>query len=431
MANLWFDKWGGLVSLSAMKILTIVSVVLSSLYAQAADVRIWTSRQGSTIEAQFSRVEGDSAVLVTPEPKEIKVKVEDLSLGDRQHLVEFANQPEEILTSVELGVIEKDVRIDKKQFKKLEKNLFFEETELAFELLESDHFLVATAGKARPNAVAEIAERLWHGMAFQHMNFRRDWGDKKLVIFLIEDEEIYSTMGEYYIKFLAGLGQERAANNVAQTWERVSGAGFLLPDTVQAEYNVFGLGRVLRIRDDVSKSFRKVFGPFPTHTIASTLLAKQMGGQSDISPEGYFAILTGHAYYKEIQLAKMSETSLLSADDYEGDEIAETRGFEDGTSWAKSLRKLVKKEEVSLSFEKMLSWENNNLSPEKLVVMYSFAYYMNSNAKRVSHLAEMVRRVESNKQVPAAIEIAKIFGFETIAELEADWKEFVLGRDFK
>ena len=79
----------------------------------------------------------------------------------------------------------------------------------------------------------------------------------------------------------------------------------------------------------------------------------------------------------------------------------------------------------------MLSWDNNNLSPEKLVVMYSFAYYMNSNAKRVSHLAEMVRRVESNKQVPAAIEIAKIFGFETIAELEADWKEFVLGRDFK
>ena len=414
-----------------MKIQIIVSVLLSSFFAQAADVRIWTSRQGSTIEAQFSRIDGDSAVLLTPDPKEIKVKVADLSLGDRQHLVEFADQPEEILTSVELGVVEKQVRIDKKQFKKLDKDLFFDETELVFELYESDHFLVATAGKARPQAVAEIAERLWHGMAFQHMNFRRDWGDKRMVIFLVEDEEIYSALGDYYEGFLRGLGQEDGANRISQIWDRVSGVGYNLPEGMQQEYNVFSLARVFRIRDSVSRSFRKVFGPFPTHAIAATLLAKQMGGQSDISPSGYFALLTGHAYYKEIQLGERSETSLLSADDYEGDEIAETRGFADGTSWAKSLRKLVKKETVKLDFERMLGWDQSTLSPENLVVMYSFSYYMNSNAKRVSCLAEMVRRIESNKQVPEAIEIAKIFGFETVDELQADWQAFVLSRDFK
>lgn len=415
-----------------MKFLSISLILIGSLLVQAADLRVWTSRKGSTIEAQLTGVDGDSAVLLTPEPKEIKIKIADLSLADRQHLVEYADQSDEILTSIEMGVPEKDVRLDKKQFQRLEEQLTFDkDTELAFDLMESDHFLIATAGKARPNAVAEIAERLWHGMAFQHMNFRRDWGDKKMVIFLIEDERLYAAMGEWYIPYLKELGQDRAANELEQLWERVSGIGCLLPSDVQERYNVFERARVLRITDSSSNDFKKVFGPFPTHTIASTLLAKQMGGQSDISPNGYFALLTGHAYFKEIQLAGRSGTAMISADDYDGDEIAEARGFQDGTSWAKTLRKLVKKDEVKLDFNQMLSWESGALTPENLVVMYSFAYYMNSNAERVSHLAEMVRRIESNKQVPASVEIAKIFGFETVEELQEDWKAFVVSRDFK
>ena len=168
-----------------MKFLGIVYIVMGSILAQAADLRVWTSRQGSTIEAQLTGMDGDSAVLLTDEPKEIKIKIADLSLADRQHLVEYADQPATILTSVEMGVPEKDARIDKKRFKRLDQQLTFDEdTELSFDLMETDHFLVATAGRARPNAVAEIAERLWVGMAFQHMNFRRDWGDKKMVCLL-------------------------------------------------------------------------------------------------------------------------------------------------------------------------------------------------------------------------------------------------------
>ncbi len=415
-----------------MKMHSLVFLLVSSLAINAADLRIWTSRQGTTIEAQLSRVEGDSAILVTPAPKEIKLKIADLSLADRQHLVEYADQPKEILTSIEQGVPEKDVRIDKKQFVRLEQQLTFDEdSELVFDLMETDHFLVATAGKARPNGVAETAERLWHGMAFQHMNFRKDWGDKKMVVFLIEDEALYSAMGKWYVSYLEELQQKDNANRMAQLWDRVGGANVLLPPDVQDHYKVFDQARVLRIQGSNSKAFRSVFGPFPTHTIATTLLAKQMGGQSNISPKGYFSLLTGHGYYKEIQLAGRSGTSMISADDYDGDEIATSRGFADGTSWAKSLRKLVKKEEVQLNFENMLSWESGALTPEQLVVMYSFAYYMNSDSARISSLAEMVRRIESNKQVPAAIEIAKLFGFETVEDLQVSWKEFVLSREFK
>lgn len=398
---------------------------------QAAELRTWTSRQGSTIEAQVARVEKDSVILLTNEPKELPIKIADLSLADRQHLVEYSGQPKEIL-KLEIGTPEKDVRIDKKQFKRLDKELVFDaDSELVFELFESDHFLVATAGKARPNAVAETAERLWYGMAFQHMNFRKDWGDKKLVIFLIEDEDIYNAMGQWYRKFLRANNNVDYANELELIWDRLGGAGINLPADVRENYNVFDQARLLRIRANDSRAYRKVFGPFPTHTISSTLLSKQMGGISTISPNGYFAILTGHSYFKEIQLAGESQTSLLSVDDYQDDEIAQTRGFEDGTSWAKTLRKLVKRGDLKLDFNQMLSWESATLSPENLVVIYSFSYYMNSSPSRIASLAEMVRRIETNNQIPAAVEIAALFGFKSVEEMESDWTEFVSSGDFK
>lgn len=414
-----------------MKVILFSALVLGFCSLSAAELRTWTSRQGSTIIAQVARVEKDSVILLTEEPKEFPIKIGDLSLADRQYLVEYSDQPKDIL-SLEIGVPEKDVRLDNEQFKSLDQRLAFEaDSELVFDLYESDHFIVATAGKARPNAVAETAERLWHGMAFQHMNFRKDWGDKKLAIFLIEDENIYKAMGTWYMDFLRKNGNEARALELGITWDRVSGGGINLPEDVRENYNVFGQGQVLRIRPDNSRAFREVFGPFLTHTISGTLLAKQIGGLSEISPNGYFALLTGHSYFKEIQLAGLSATSMISVDDYDSDEIAQTRGFADGTSWAKTLRKMVKRDEIKLDLNQMLSLEGSALSPETLVVMYSFSYYMNSTPSRVAALAAMVRRIESNNQIPAAIEIASIFGFDSVEDLEADWIEFVKSTDFK
>ncbi|MDP0490352.1 MAG: SHD1 domain-containing protein [Verrucomicrobiota bacterium JB023] len=411
----------------------LVTLALGTLsLAQAAEMRVWTSRKGSTIEAKLSRVSDGKAVLVTADPKEITVPVKDLSLADRQHLVEYADQPKDILTGIEMGVPEEDVRIDKGQFKKLEEQLVFDEdTELMFDLMESDHFLIATAGKTRPNAVAEMAERLWHGMAFQHMNFREDWGDKRMVIFIVDDEDTHEELGKWYVRYLEGRGLEGDAARIAQTWERSSGSAISLSNDMQETYNVFARSRVFHVREGTERGYKKVFGPFPTNCLAKSLLNKQLGGVSNISPKGYFAITTGHAYYKEILLADRSETTLLDASDYDSDEIANARGFQDGTSWAKTLRKMVRGDKVQLDFEKMLTWDVSQLTPERLVTIYSFAYYMNSTPERVSAFAEMVRRIESNKQVPETIEIAKIFGFESVEELQNDWIEFVKSTKFK
>jgi hypothetical protein len=56
---------------------------------------------------------------------------------------------------------------------------------------------------------------------------------------------------------------------------------------------------------------------------------------------------------------------------------------------------------------------------------------MESDSKRLGAFAKMVRRIESSNQIPAPEEIAKIFGFDNVAALEADWVTFIKEGDFK
>ncbi len=395
----------------------------------AAEMRIWTSRKGGTLEATLGGVEANMVTLVGKDSKEIKLKAEDLSLADRLHLVEFGGAEEAILTGGEPGLVEKDLRLDTSEFKKRDDIITFGDSAEGFELFETPHFLIGTAGRIRPQAVAETAERLWYGMAFVHMNFRKDWGDKRMLILLVEDRDVYPALGKWYAGYLAAEGQQDASMSVANTWEKAGSTSITAPDETCTKFNILERVTVFNVRDD--DKFRKDLSPFPTHVIAGSLLSKQMGGVSSFGSEGYFALLTGHAYFKEISLAGKTETNLLSVEGSQQDEISSKSGFDDGTSWARTLKPLVKSGKVAVKLEEMLKWKPEELTPERLVLIYSFAHYMENDSKRLGAFAKMIQRIESSNQIPSAEEFAKLFGFDTVEAFETDWATFIKEGDFK
>ena len=351
-----------MISINKVKLLALCLAVSPFTSLSAAEIRHWTSAKGTVIEAKLQKIDGNEVHLITPEAKVIKVRIADLSLADKAHLVDFADADKKILIEGKLTVPEEDIRFDKKTLKSLEKKMGFgDESVIEFNLLESEHFLIASTGRFRSQPLAEMAERLWHGMAFQHMNFREDWGDKKKVIIITTDDEVYTALGQWYANWLLNnipdeLRAQKAAGDIAALWNQVAGTNIRLPKDQQEEFNAFNSAKVFRIQNGDDQSYKKVFGAFPTHGLAAVLIDQQMGGVSEISPDGYFALATGHAFYKEIQLAGKSETELLNAGDYEDDEITSASGFKDGRSWAKSLRKLVRQNKVVPNVEKLLSY---------------------------------------------------------------------------
>jgi hypothetical protein len=417
--------------ISILRPVLILALACTSITPLLAnDLRLWTSRKGSSIEAKLLKLDDGKVHLVTAETKVIKVDVDDLSLADRQHLVEFAKADPKIISETPLGIPEKEVRISSKDFTRLKEKLSLPGlTEGDFDLLETEHFLIGVHGKVRSQGLAEMAERLWHGMAFQHMNFREDWGDQRMLVLATSDEDFHKSVGEWYVKSLTARGKADQANHMSQVWNRAASTGMRFPDDLMEKYKVFVDGRMFHARN--TSTYSKAFGPFPTHSLASTILNHQLGGVSGFGAEGYFTITTGHAYYKEIQLAGKTETTLLNKGDYEDDEIGSARGFDDGTSWARTLKKMVRKGDVVPNLSKMLKWEGKDLTPERLVTIYSFAYYLQTTPQRMTAFATLVRRIETSDQVPPPEEIAKIYGFESAEAMEEDWITFVKSTKFK
>jgi hypothetical protein len=413
----------------------IVGIVGLTALAWAEDVRTWTSLKGSNVDATVGKLDGDAVVLVTKDRREIRLDITDLSLADRQYLVENFQAPEAILTAGELTEPEKTVKIDSATFKKLPDKLKLSEDSSVglFDQLQTEHFLIAYAGDVRPQVVAEIAERLWHGMAFYHMNFRRDWGEKRRVVFVVEDREAYKWLGKWYSDILGAQaadadGQLRVQQHEA-IWEKVGGTSIELPDAVCTEGNFHAEASVFNMNNE--REFKKVFTPFPTHCLAGHLLNQQMGGVSGIGKTGYFTLVTGHAYYKEIKLSDKTETHLLDVGGSQGDEISQKSGFDDGTAWPKILKSEVKRGKIKPNLQEIFATDKDNLNPAKLVLVYSLANYLQSNSKRVCAFARTIRRVESNRAIPELPELAKIYGFDTVEAMEADWIEYIKSNDFK
>ena len=394
-----------------------------------AEMRTWTDTKGRTLEGSLVRLDGDEAVIKLKVGSEVRVKRSLLSAKDNQYLAEYGGASSAVVDG-KVGLPEKTMAIDKSLHVKRDDPFIFPDSELTFDILETPHFLIMTDERFRGSDLAETAERMWQGMAFQHPGFADKWGDQRRAIFVIQDEDIHKHLGDYYRDYLVSIDQVEEATRLAITWPESSGSQLILSEEVAEEHNLFRRARVFRVKKSNEDSYKKVFTPFVTHCLAGDMFTTQVGGTSSFGSAGYFALSTGHSYYKEILLGEKSETSIISTD-YDSTDISSARGFQDGTSWAKELKKQVRKDDIVPSIAALYGYKAQTLSPPELVLAYSFSYYMQSTPARLAAYANLLERIETSRQIPEPIELAKLFGFETVEELEEDWKDFIGSTAFK
>ena len=410
-----------------------LSFSLSNL-SHSAEPRTWTNLKGQNIKAQLIAVDGDYVILRLQNGRDSRILRKTLSIGDQKFLEEYGGAEKiPIDPKGKITVPEKEMKFNSKTLiKRDDKFELPDGYSLQFDIVESEHFLIMSSGKVRGKDTAELAERLWYGMNFQHPGFAEKWGDEKKAIFLCGEKTDYDILGKYYVDQLANSGRAQEASNSARTWPMSSGAGLFLDNDTCDKYNVMNRARAFRA-DSKSNFQRGVWNPFPAHCIAQDVLSVQMGGAGGgAGSEGYYAISTGHGYYKEIQLTDETVTSLLDANTYESDEVVKSGGFDDGKKWARTLRDLVKKEKVSPSLAALYRVNRaSELTPELTVLMYGFARYMQSTPDRISKFSKVMERVDTSRSIPVPLEMAKLFGFETVQEFETDWINYLKSSAFK
>ena len=400
----------------------------------SAEMRTWTNLKGQQIKAQLVAVDGEYVLLRLENGRDSRIPRKTLSVGDQKFLEEYGGAEKiQIDPKAKITVPEKEMKFNSKTLVKRDDKFELPDGySLQFDIVESEHFLVMSSGKVRGKDTAELAERLWYGMNFQHPGFAEKWGDEKKAIFLCGEKTDYDILGKYYVDQLANSGRAQEASNSARTWPMSSGAGLSLDNDTCDKYDVMRGARAFRA-DGKSNFQRGVWNPFPAHCIAQDVLNVQMGGAGGgAGSDGYYAISTGHGYYKEIQLTDETVTSLLDANTYESDEVVKSGGFDDGRKWARTLRDLVKKEKVLPSLAGLYRVNRaSQLTPELTVLMYGFARYMQSTPDRISKFSTVMERVDTSRSIPVPQEMAKLFGFETVKEFEDDWIAYLKSTAFK
>jgi len=407
-----------------------VLIILTAASASAAEFRTWTDTKGRTVIAKLVRVDDDIVLVEMKDGRKTEIKRKILSKADIDFLAEYGGQgAADVDVTAEAAVPEKTVRVDSKVFKKWDQPFQFTGLEIDFNVLETPHFLVMTSGSVREKDTAEGAEILWHGMAFQHPSFARKWEGKKMAIFIVTEASDYNAIGAWYADVLRKGGDVAEGNNMALSWPHAVSGTIGLEASQATEHNLFTQVRCFKADDP--KLLTGTWAPFRTHCLAGDMLNLQMGGISNFGSAGYFALSNGHSYYKEIQLCDKTETTKVNADAYASDEVKTTGGFEDGRRWAKTIKDLIRKDKVKPSIDALYRLKLDGMTPTDCVLTYAFSRYLQSTVGRLANYATLAERVETSNQIPEPIELAKIYGFKSVKELEDDWIAYMAGSSFR
>ncbi len=420
--------------------LALIVLGLTSSSLCALESRQWTSTTGGSIEAELVRVDGDKVVLKDKTGREVVVKRSQLSQGDLRYITEFGPKGGNTLgqAPVKPGATPnpgKDAKIDQKTFVKRTER--FTIPECSFEVLATPHFLVLHPDKVDAADVGETAERIWLDMAFFHPGFAQKFKDRRMAIFLVEEQDTYENIGKWYAEMIKTSGApnaEEVALGLLAKWGKASAGNINLTQEIADKNEVLKYARVFRSTTGTDKKKEKikgVFVPFRLHCLAADMMNIHTGGVQGFGSKGLFAISTGHAYYKEVLLSGRSETNMLREDGGTGHTVTSTGGFDPSKNWADEIKKLLRRDKLTPDIQKLYDTTDTGANQDSNVLAYAFSRYLQSNTDRVANYAKLLEKIDTASQIPDPADLAKLYGFADTAAMQADWIAYMKSGDFK
>lgn len=416
---------------------------LCSTALRALEPRTWVIIDGRTVEAELKGVSGTQVTLLDTENRRINLDKSMLSFGDIDYINE--NSPPDKSSGFvphsssppPLPNPAKQARIDPKLFVK-NANTFSIDAYEPFQVLETPHFKIMYGKPVEPGDMAELAERLWVDTAFFHSTFGQKFRQRKMAVFMCPNDDTYNRVGTWYAELMTKSGNADNAAKITASWPK-SGAGTVhLPRDIADQNGVLDEARVFRAYKPTSSAsqrpemVRGVLDPFRVHCLSGDLLRIQAGYVQQFGAKGYFAITTGHGYYKEILLTGRSDTALLSASVSASGSasVSSAGGFKDARNWAQELKRQIRKGDIKASLSSLFEATDDSANEKSNVLAYSFARYLQSTPERLSAFNKLIERISTSGQIPEPDDIAKIYGLADGKALEADWLKYVNSTDF-
>lgn len=424
-----------------MKVLQhiVAAGLLFAATAQALEPRTWVLVDGRVVEATLESVQGNLIKLLGNDGKQLQFDRSLVSIGDNEYIKEnFPDAKPAMMGMGTTGTAQlpmpgKLARIDQKTFKLAAGTL--KTQDITWDVMETPHFKVMYQKPVDPRDCGELAERMWIDAAYVHATFPNKFiNGQRMAIFLAPTDTQYEHLGSWYVEMLKKAGDNENATRVGASWPKSAAGTMQLAQDIARENSLLPEAQVFRAyrkgntgRDELLKG---VWQPFWTHCLASDMIDVQAGGVSSFGAKGYYALVTGHAYFKEVSYTGRSETGLLRTQSAAGNDVSTVAALADANKWPSELKKLVRKGEVKATMEAVFGLARENADPKGNVLAYAWARYLQSSLPRLANYNKLIQRVATSNQVPEPDDLARLYGFDSASAMEADFAKYLASPEF-
>ncbi len=418
---------------------SLIAAGLLIASAYGLDPQTWIVIDGRIVEGELQKVSGNLVTILGKDGKQLQLDKASLSIGNNEYIKEHFPEPKSLLTSTTSTRLPEPAKLAKIDTKTFKAGGIFHILDETWEVLETPHFKVMFQKPVDPVDTAELAERMWFDAAYVHSTFPSKFTGVKMAIFLAPTDSHYDRIGKWYADTVAKVGGEQneaVAAKIRSTWPpSASGNMHLIGDIARVQ-GVMEYARVFRAYRKGKSAAAKpepikgVWEPFFVHCLANDMIEVQAGGVPQQGAKGYFALTTGHSYFKEVSLTGKSETGLLRSQSQTGLDVSTVGGLADARTWPVELKKLVRKGEVKATFETLTLLTREGADPKRNVLAYSWARYLEHTHPFLAAYNKLVQQINDTNQVPEPDYFAKFYGFSSGAAMEADFQKWLQSPEF-
>ena len=400
------------------KIIVLAGLIASCPCAPGQESRTWTDLKGRKLEGTFVKQDETSVWVRRPDGKELTILKKTLSKDDLEHLEEA---PVSTTPAAAKGGRFDSVAIDPAAWKARPGG--FKLQSLVYPTnLETEHFIIGASPKTRPAvllAYAEAAERVWADIAADFPQIADAFDGRRLPLLLTEGESEAKKVASWNLKH----AQDSRTVSPNYNLDTYIIAGFSLDEDFAEEAGLTSYGRMFRLDSKTAEHMRKTW-PQRVHFLTEDILRQMVGSAKNNGDYSLSMVRLSLCYHREELVCGKIESEVSFGGG------SEVEGFKNGRNWAGATKKLLTAG-ANPDIKSFLESSAQKAQPRDLGFGLGLMHFIQADPARLDGFGKLLAAAGEEEECPDPEAFAKGLGFESPAELNAAWRDYMLSDAFE
>lgn len=434
-----------------MKNIQIILSLLLILNGYGSDLtRSWTSEKGNVFLADFVKVKGSSVALKNEAGKTINIPIKDLGIVDRYYLRDKHNVPLKALQGGNILTAEQKYKPSKDIIKNIKPIV-----------ITGDGYKLSLQGYITPTAlflyqkglkikeVVETFQKAQFSHQYRHPNHDENRSSTRRVYLYLDKnaDEVYEALGRELVERFKKEGKKSTLeiNQFDINWSRNRNTSrWVLPSDLVKEYNTQHSVDIEFAKKGKQEGSHEYFFYRTWSSIwktghnlnrSSRIKKSTNNGKKEAKNDLAYSLRLALLFNNDLRSNGVHEYRIGGARD--NSDVYRAGNLGERKVWAADIANKVKSGEIKADFNVLTKIpKNKKPAPIKNYKNYGSLLlgagrFMESDLRHMIGTARLCAYIDKNRRAPSLEELAKIYEYSSLKEMNLAFEEFLLKRNLK